>query len=103
MLFIYENTKSFFSKIVLLQSTSKTLNLFFSYKYKNTFPGYSSGVFLILYGIFRIFVEFFREPDNHIGYVIDPYFTTGIILCIPMIALGVLLIVFHDRNRKNNN
>ena len=77
------------------------VNLF--YKYKNTFPGYSSGVFLIFYGVFRIFIEFFREPDSHIGYVIDPYFTTGIILCMPMIALGILLIVFHDRNRKNNN
>ena len=73
----------------------------FFYRYKNNFPGYSSGIFLIFYGVFRIFVEFFREPDQHIGYLIDPYITTGIILCLPMIVLGIILIFLYDRNRKN--
>ena len=76
------------------------VNIF--YKYKNSFPGFSSGIFLIFYGLFRIFIEFFREPDSHIGYIIDPYLTTGIILCFPMIALGIFLLALNDRNRKNN-
>ena len=75
------------------------VNIF--YKYKNSFPGLTSGVFLIFYAIFRIFVEFFRTPDHHIGYIIEPYITTGIILSLPMIVLGLGLIFLNDRNRKN--
>ena len=74
----------------------------FYYKHKHSFPGLTSGVFLIFYAVFRIFVEFFREPDHHIGYIIEPYLTTGIILSLPMIFLGLGLIFFNDRNRKNN-
>ena len=73
----------------------------FFYRFKKNSPGYTSGIFLIFYGIFRIFVEFFREPDRHIGYLIEPYITTGIILCLPMIILGIVLIFLNDRNRKN--
>ena len=73
----------------------------FFYRYKNNLPGYSSGIFLIFYGVFRIFVEFFREPDQHIGYLIDPYITAGIILCLPMIVLGIILIFLNDKNRRN--
>ena len=73
----------------------------FLYTNKNAFAGYTSGIFLVFYGIFRIFIEFFREPDHHIGYLIEPYITTGIILCLPMIALGIILILLNDRNRKN--
>ncbi len=74
----------------------------FFYKYKCVFPGYTSGIFLIFYGIFRIFIEFFREPDRHIGYIIEPFITTGIILCLPMVILGSVLLYLNDRNRKNN-
>ena len=74
----------------------------FKYKYKHTFPGYTSGIFLIFYSIFRIFAEFLREPDTHIGYLIEPFITTGIILCLPMVVLGIILIFLNDRHRKNN-
>ena len=73
----------------------------FLYINKKSIPGYTSGIFLIFYGIFRIFIEFFREPDHHIGYVIEPNITIGIILCLPMVALGVMLILLNDRIRKN--
>ena len=74
----------------------------FFYIFKNTFPGYTSCIFLIFYGIFRIFIEFFREPDTHIGYLIEPFITTGMILCLPMVVLGIAIILLNDRNRKNN-
>jgi len=32
-------------------------------------PGYTSAAFLFFYGIFRIFIEFFREPDPQIGFL----------------------------------
>ena len=75
------------------------VNFFYTHKY--AFPGFTSGIFLVFYSVFRIFVEFFREPDNHIGYIIEPYITTGIILSLPMIVLGLGLIFLNDRNRKN--
>ena len=33
-------------------------------------PGYISGLFLILYSIFRFIIEFFRVPDEQLGYLI---------------------------------
>ena len=72
------------------------------YKKNHKKAGFTSGVFLIFYGIFRIFIEFFREPDTHIGYLIEPFITVGIILCLPMILLGIVLVNFNDKNRKTN-
>ena len=37
-------------------------------------------------------VEFFREPDAHLGFVMDPL-TMGQLLSAPMVALGVLMLV----------
>ena len=50
-----------------------------------------SGMFLILYGLFRSFCEFFREPDIQIGFLAGGT-TMGQILCIPMIAFGLWLV-----------
>lgn len=49
--------------------------------------GALSSVFLILYGAFRFLVEFFREPDVQIGYILG-VFTMGQILSAAMIFLG---------------
>ena len=51
-----------------------------------------SGMFLLCYGIFRFFVEFFREPDSHLGFVAFSWMTRGQQLCVPMILLGAFLI-----------
>lgn len=53
--------------------------------------GFISGVFLIGYGVFRCFVEFFRSPDPHLGFFFQN-FTWGQILCLPMILAGVILL-----------
>lgn len=50
-----------------------------------------SGMFLILYGMFRFSVEFFREPDAHLGFVALDWLTMGMLLCVPMVMLGVYL------------
>lgn len=52
------------------------------------------GLFLMLYGIFRFTVEFFREPDAHIMFDLFGWMTRGQILSLPMIALGLALIVW---------
>lgn len=56
-------------------------------------PGIASGIFLAGYGVFRVFVEFFREPDLQIGYI-GGVVTMGQLLCIPMILGGVVLVCY---------
>ena len=54
--------------------------------------GAVSGLFLILYGAFRFFVEFVREPDGHIGYLAFGWLTMGQVLSLPMLIAGVWLL-----------
>ena len=48
-------------------------------------------IFLIFYGIFRFFLEYFREPDVHIGYIAGNL-SMGQILSIPMIIFGFIFL-----------
>jgi phosphatidylglycerol---prolipoprotein diacylglyceryl transferase len=52
-----------------------------------------SGMFLLLYGLFRFGVEFFREPDPHLGFIFSNTLTMGQVLSIPMFLLGVFILV----------
>lgn len=56
-------------------------------------PGIVAGAFLTGYGLFRAFVEFFREPDAHIGLYFNT-FSQGQLLSLPMIAAGVGVVAF---------
>ncbi len=51
-----------------------------------------TGVFILGYGMFRTFAEFFREPDAHIGFVAFDWMTKGMQLSIPMILVGSVII-----------
>ena len=53
-------------------------------------------LFLFLYGTFRFFVEFFREPDAHLGFVLGP-FTMGQALTAFMIVGGMILFIYLKR------
>lgn len=53
--------------------------------------GAVSGLFLLGYGSFRFVVEYFREPDAHIG-LYQMGLSQGQLLCLPMIVLGLWLI-----------
>ncbi|WP_026349478.1 prolipoprotein diacylglyceryl transferase [Arsukibacterium perlucidum] len=55
--------------------------------------GTLGGVFLLGYGVFRFFVEFFRQPDAHLG-VLSAGMTMGQWLCLPMIVVGLGLIIY---------
>ena len=61
--------------------------IFFSKNYK---IGNCSSLFLIYYGIFRIFSEFFRQPDIQIGYFFN-FISMGMLLSIFMILAGSIL------------
>ncbi|RBO79971.1 prolipoprotein diacylglyceryl transferase [Marinomonas aquiplantarum] len=70
---------------------------FFSQRTK---PRYCvSGMFLLCYGVFRILVEFVREPDVQIGYLAWGWLTQGQLLSLPMVVLGAaLLVIGFKRN-----
>jgi phosphatidylglycerol:prolipoprotein diacylglycerol transferase len=57
-------------------------------------PGTIAGTFVVGYALCRIFVEFFREPDAQLGYLLGTnWLTMGMILSLPMIAAGVWAIL----------
>ncbi|MFC6840063.1 prolipoprotein diacylglyceryl transferase [Xanthomonas theicola] len=51
-----------------------------------------SGLFALLYGVFRFAVEFVRVPDAPIGYLAFQWLTMGQILSTPLILLGLFLL-----------
>jgi phosphatidylglycerol:prolipoprotein diacylglycerol transferase len=62
-------------------------------------------LFLFLYGLFRFFVEFYREPDAHIGFILGP-FTLGQVFSFIMIAAGLSLFFIlmpHARRAPTNH
>ena len=61
-----------------------------------------SGAFLLFYGLFRIVVEFFRQPDAHIGYLAFGWLTQGQLLSLPMVLGGIGLIVYSYKAMASN-
>jgi len=59
-----------------------------------------TGMALMLYGCFRFFVEFFRMPDAHLGYIFLNWVTMGQILSLPMIIIGAGMIAFAYRKKS---
>ena len=51
--------------------------------------GVISGTFLMGYGLIRFSIEFFREPDSHIGYLYGGWLTMGQVLSMPMVVFGL--------------
>ncbi|MEN5297917.1 prolipoprotein diacylglyceryl transferase [Brucella sp. TWI559] len=52
-------------------------------------PGFIAGTFVLGYGLSRIIVEFFREPDAQLGYLFGGWLTMGMILSLPMVLIGL--------------
>ncbi|MDR2696511.1 MAG: prolipoprotein diacylglyceryl transferase [Deltaproteobacteria bacterium] len=59
--------------------------------------GLVSGLFALLYGIFRCITELVREPDAHIGYLAFGWLTIGQVLSVPLMLVGIWLIA-RSRN-----
>jgi phosphatidylglycerol:prolipoprotein diacylglycerol transferase len=53
-----------------------------------SFSGAIFSLFITGYGVVRFFIEFFREPDAQLGFVLGPL-SMGQVLCLLMIAVGV--------------
>jgi phosphatidylglycerol:prolipoprotein diacylglycerol transferase len=85
------------------------------FRNRKPFKGFLIGLYFAGYGFFRFFIEYFREPDSHLGYRIEfikstlsPAYThpplsfsTGQILCFIMILLGAAWIVIASRLPNN--
>ncbi|MDX1569863.1 MAG: prolipoprotein diacylglyceryl transferase [Xanthomonadales bacterium] len=59
-----------------------------------------SGLFLALYGLFRGFVEFFRQPDEHLGFLAADWVTMGMLLSLPMIVAGLGMMAYAYRKNQ---
>jgi phosphatidylglycerol:prolipoprotein diacylglycerol transferase len=78
--------EAFFEGVVLL-----TVMIVLALRLPPRPRGEMLGWLLTLYGVFRIGVEFFREPDVQIGFLFGGV-TMGQLLSVPMVALGIWLI-----------
>ncbi|HET7588436.1 MAG TPA: prolipoprotein diacylglyceryl transferase [Gammaproteobacteria bacterium] len=58
-----------------------------------------SGLFALLYGIFRFAIEFARLPDPQIGYLAFGWVTMGQVLSLPLIVIGLVLMGLAYRNK----
>jgi phosphatidylglycerol:prolipoprotein diacylglycerol transferase len=62
-------------------------------------PRYAAcGVFAVGYAVCRIAVEFFREPDRHIGFLAGGWLTMGMVLCVPLALVGIALLLLSRRS-----
>jgi len=61
-------------------------------------PGAVSGLFLFFYGLFRIMIEFVREPEFEQGYVAFNWLTKGQLLSLPMLLVGIGLFLYARLN-----
>jgi len=61
-----------------------------------------AGLFLTLYALFRILVEFLRLPDANIGYLAFGWVTMGQLLSLPMLAAGLAMFTWALRNKQRS-
>lgn len=83
-----------------IYSSIKNLTIFavlWSVKDKKLPKGFMFWTFIALYGLFRTIAEFFRQPDEQIGFIFK-YFTTGQLLSFPMFILGLYMIFKLKKN-----
>lgn len=74
--------------------------------FRNTGPSKPRGsvisLFLLLYGLFRFLIEFYREPVEHSAIIAGDWFTISMLFSVPMILLGGFgLLYAYNRNLPN--
>ena len=72
--------------------------IYFRKKNFLTKPGSISGLFLIFYSIFRFFIEFFRVPDEHLGYLIFKL-SMGQIISLIFLSIGTIIFYLKNENK----
>lgn len=101
--------EAFFEGIVLW------LVLWFILRKRETFPGFMVSAYVIGYGFIRFIIEYFRQPDQGIGYVIrlspakvppellrTPFdFTMGQVLSFAMLVGGVIAMIIMKKRHDH--
>jgi len=60
-----------------------------------------AGLFLVIYSLSRITVEFWRVPDQHLSYLLgSSWVTMGMLLSLPMLLVGATLVFMAYRRRE---
>ena len=62
-------------------------------------PGYISGLFLIFYSFFRFIIEFYRVPDEQLGYLIFSL-SMGQIISLIFLLIGIYLVITKNELKK---
>jgi len=84
---------------------------------RRPFLGFAAGVYVVGYGLIRFVIEYFREPDSGLGYIIklgNPdaptytfstlfNFSMGQILCFFMIAGGLIFLLKRKRQSEHDS
>ena len=63
---------------------------------KKRFDGFLLGIYICGYGFVRFIIEFYREPDYQLGFVLGSL-SMGQVLCLLMIAFGLVILVWRQR------
>ena len=87
---IYESLKNFFIFAVLWFIKDKKLP-----------KGLMFWAFVALYGLLRTIMEFFRQPDEQVGYIFS-YFTMGQLLSFPLFLFGIFMLFKVSRIGKTD-
>lgn len=68
---------------------------------KKMLKNHALALFLFFYGAIRFVIEFAREPDPHLGFILWEL-TTGQILCIGMMISGILVYYYSTKTKKDD-
>ena len=88
--------EAFFEGIVLF-----LILIYFRNKGFMKVPGFISGLFLVFYSIFRFIIEFFRVPDEQLGYLFFGL-TMGQIISFVFLSIGIYLVVKKYEIKKKS-
>lgn len=78
------------------------LTLFFSFKKidsKNYKTGTLASIFVFMYGLFRFFIEYIRQPDEQVGFLLLGL-TMGQMLCVAMMATAIVFFIYRYEKLK---
>ena len=86
--------EAFFEGLILF-----LILIYFRKKGFSKFLGFISGLFLILYSIFRFIIEFFRVPDEQLGYLFLDL-TMGQLISSIFLLIGIYLVITKNEIKK---
>ena len=88
--------EAFFEGIILF-----IILIYFRNRGFQKIPGLISSLFLIFYSIFRFIIEFFRTPDEQLGYLFLN-FTIGQMISFLFFLIGIYLLIKNYENKKKS-